>query len=365
MQKKLLFLILIITIVVTPCFATGMPVIDVAAIAQAVQTYVQQINQWQTQLKQWKSEFDRLQKAAEDLSNGDFTSILTGIASLSKQMSTWNLGSTIFNDKTLDKALNATGDGAYSLLAIMNDGELFSSYSNYWLKRIEQQVNKWSKDWEKFDNKGNSASQAIGKTGATGSNTTEIANLVLDYIKKSLTTGGDVAVEMANAINGFAEVFSIEPSEAAEMYKEIQEDKIKSATSNKAKNTKEIGSLIDSVSEEIASATMELAQLNSEEQKNAYEQAKLKLEQLNEKKQNYEKLLEWSRGMDEAIAKINNAQTDYEQAQEIKNAGKLAEETGNNLSSSYVQASQEQSIRVQSDFENIQSSFSVQGSSVK
>ena len=361
MRKKIILLFVVITLSITPCFA-NMPVIDVTAIAQAVTSYVQTIKEWKTQLKQWKSEFDRLQKASEDLASGDFTTILKGVASLTKQMSTWNLSSTLFEDDTLDRALNATGDGTYSLLNIMNDSEMFTKYSEYWLKQVEKQINSWSKEWDEVQNQGNDITQTIGGVGVTGSNATEMATRVLDLITKTLLYGGDVAGEIGDTINGFADAFNISPNEAYDMYKEIQEDTIKNSTNNKARSTKEIGELINDTADELAEAKEELSNINAEEQNNAYQKALYKVEQLEEKMTSYEKLLEWSRGMDSALKKIRDADTDYENAQAVKAAEKVVEQTGDNISTAQFQSAQQESNRVKNSVSSMPNS-PVQGAS--
>lgn len=78
--RKILITVLLLISTLIPAWATGMPVIDITAIANAIAEFSTTVQQYQKQVMQWKSEYDRLARAAESIARGDFDSILSGIS---------------------------------------------------------------------------------------------------------------------------------------------------------------------------------------------------------------------------------------------------------------------------------------------
>lgn len=78
--RKFLITVLLLISTLIPAWATGMPVIDITAIANAIAEFSTTVQQYQKQVMQWKSEYDRLARAAESIAKGDFDSILSGIS---------------------------------------------------------------------------------------------------------------------------------------------------------------------------------------------------------------------------------------------------------------------------------------------
>lgn len=78
--RKILITVLLLISTLIPAWATGMPVIDITAIANAIAEFSTTVQQYQKQVMQWKSEYDRLARAAKSIAKGDFDSILSGIS---------------------------------------------------------------------------------------------------------------------------------------------------------------------------------------------------------------------------------------------------------------------------------------------
>ena len=142
-KRKLLVLLLMLAIGVTPVFA-NMPVIDFTAIAQAITSYMQTIQEWNAQVQQWKSEYDRIAKAAKGIASGEFSEIIKSIGSLASQVSGWELGKTLSNGKDLyfDNALSSIGDGSYSLLALMSNTDLLMANYDTFMEIFEENAFK-------------------------------------------------------------------------------------------------------------------------------------------------------------------------------------------------------------------------------
>lgn len=102
MKKLAVFVFTIIMMVsVLPVFATGMPVIDISSITESITQFVTTVQQYNRQIQQWKSEYERLEKAAKQIAQGDYQSVISGLASITGQISKWNIGSTaqdVFNN---------------------------------------------------------------------------------------------------------------------------------------------------------------------------------------------------------------------------------------------------------------------------
>lgn len=95
-MKKLciVFFTIMLALSVLPVFATGMPVIDISSITESIAQFVQTVQQYNRQIQQWKSEYERLEKAAKQIAQGDYQNVVNGLASITGQLSKWNIGST-------------------------------------------------------------------------------------------------------------------------------------------------------------------------------------------------------------------------------------------------------------------------------
>lgn len=88
--RKFLITVLLLISTLVPAWATGMPVIDITAIANAIAEFSTTVQQYQKQVMQWKSEYDRLARAAKSIAKGDFDSILSGISQAATAISGYN-----------------------------------------------------------------------------------------------------------------------------------------------------------------------------------------------------------------------------------------------------------------------------------
>lgn len=315
--RKRILLILIISLAGVFTASANMPVIDVTAIAQAVTSYVQTIKEWNAQVQQWKSEFDRIEKAAKGLSSGDFTQIVSGLASLTTQMSSWHLSENLFNSYYIDKALSATGNGSYSLLRIMNNSQILENNIDYFVDTISSQIKKWSEK----DADGNSmwdniytSSGVLGTGAKAGSEAAGMSSLISNLLLNILKQGGDITTEAASIINEMAGIFQVSPEEYASFYKKIQKETLSQATDGKASDTSGIDSLRTKAESDLSAAVQEKAKLSAQEE-TAVQQAESKIASYEKLVAEYKELEDWSRKMDEAITGISENQSDYEAAQ--------------------------------------------------
>lgn len=119
MTKKILLFIMIVTLACTSLSATGMPVIDISSITESITQFVTTVQQYNRQIQQWKSEWERLERAAKQISSGDYQSVISGLASITGQISRWNVGST-----AQDVFRNFHG-------GVLNFDNFYKKYSSY------------------------------------------------------------------------------------------------------------------------------------------------------------------------------------------------------------------------------------------
>lgn len=293
---------------VSPVFA-NMPVIDITSIMQAVQGYVQSLQQWQAQLQQWKSEFDRIQKAAKGLASGDFTQVVSSIASLSKQASNWKLSEDMISDAYISNALSKTSDGAYSLLSMLNNSQLLVKKFDTFLDVIQTNAEKSRAQIEKMAEAGN----GLGAVGAWGSGGMEMSSSIVTMLMNILKSGGNIAKDFGDMWNDFATMFDVSPEEYAKIYKEILTETLQGAIPG-AKKSEDVFKEMQKQMDVIEKAKQELAGLNAEEQGNAYAQAQRKIEDAEKLYNEYSDLYKWAVRMESAIYQIEGTQQEYDAA---------------------------------------------------
>lgn len=293
---------------ISPVFA-NMPVIDVTAIAQAIQQYTQSIQQFQSQLQQWQSEFDRIQKAAKGLSSGNFTQIVSSVASLASQASRWKLTGDLITDTYISNAMSKTADGSYSLLRLMNNSEIFMRKIDMFTDIILQNAEKMENSVQKtVDGSMNVVEGAAGTASGMLGTANTMINMMNTLVKNGTLNN---LLEVGNIWNSFATMFDVSPSEYAKIYRELLTDTLLNATSNKARNSSELQKLIEEQDAIIKTANEEIAGLNAAEETNALNQANVKLYNAQSLRKDYQELLEWANSMENAIKEINANQTEY------------------------------------------------------
>ena len=308
LKKKIILFLLMIVMGVSPVFA-NMPVIDITSIMQAIQGYVQSLQQWQAQLQQWKSEFDRIQKAAQGLASGDFTQVVSSIASLSKQASSWKLSEDMISDAYISNALSKTSDGSYSLLSMLNNSQLLVKKFDTFLDVIQTNAEKTREKIGEMAEAGN----GLGAVGAWGSGGMEMSSSIVTMLMNILKSGGNIAKDFGNMWNDFATMFDVSPEEYAKIYREILVESLEGAIPG-AKKSEDVFAAMQKQQEVIATAKQELTGLNAEEQGNAYAQALRKIEDAEKLYEDYSELYKWAVQMETAIHQIEGTQQEYDDA---------------------------------------------------
>lgn len=139
--RKIGILVLLSFALSTPLYA-NMPVIDLSAIAQGVSQFLTTVQQYSRQIQQWKSEYDKMVKAAKAIASGDFSQIMSGIASFANQIAGWDS-----TNKYADSFLRNLGSSAKLTDTIykMSD-DLGDSLGNAWnwVTSIESPDDFWS-----------------------------------------------------------------------------------------------------------------------------------------------------------------------------------------------------------------------------
>lgn len=310
-KRKLLVLLLMLVIGVTPVFA-NMPVIDFTAIAQAITSYIQTIQEWNAQVQQWKSEYDRIAKAAKGIASGEFSEIIKSIGSLASQVSGWELGKTLSNGKDLyfDNALSSIGDGSYSLLALMSNTDLLmANYDTFMeifeenaFKSIEEKMNAAIND-DNLD--------GWDKSSAIMDGAESVINTIANSIGSLLTSGGAAAQSAADVWNNYSSFLNVSPERYAEVLEQMVKENIEKATGDKAHSAADILKLKGEQEQLVAQLEEKLKKLTSEDatQNNQLTAQKEAAERLIA---TYNDIYEWANGMESEITKIRNNQADYE-----------------------------------------------------
>lgn len=103
--KTLIVMAVLMALCGSCLFASGWPVMDVAAIFQSVRGYISDLQQYAQQIQKWKSEIEKAIQIAKSMASGDWDAVLSGVKSYCKQISSWGISS-----KYLDNFLNNLGD---------------------------------------------------------------------------------------------------------------------------------------------------------------------------------------------------------------------------------------------------------------
>lgn len=172
--RKIGILVLLSFALSTPLYA-NMPVIDLSAIAQGVSQFLTTVQQYSRQIQQWKSEYDKMVKAAKAIASGDFSQIMSGIASFANQIAGWDS-----TNKYADSFLRNLGSSAKLTDTIykMSD-DLGDSLGNAWnwVTSIESPDDFWSGLDTVGDVVGGVASSVSRNTSLLASYTGKIADL--------------------------------------------------------------------------------------------------------------------------------------------------------------------------------------------
>lgn len=277
-------------------FATGMPVIDVSAIAQAITEAVAAVQRWNQQLNQWKSEYDRLKAASEKIASGDFTAIVTGIGNLAGQLSGWADYAGIGR---AEDWLDSVEDGSYSLLGMLSNSKLL--VANYEI--LEKQV---SRNLERIQAEARNSGELIGDS------LFESGSFSLKSMMNLLQNGGNAVISGANLYNDIVDLFNVTPAELAEIYDNSMNKALQSAGyTDKADLQKKIAEL----QKEISEASAELMDMNAESNPTKYNDKKAEIDEKKNRLATMQNLLAWAGEMETEKAKLIEQQKEY-------NAGK-------------------------------------------
>lgn len=186
--RKIGILVLLSFALSTPLYA-NMPVIDLSAIAQGVSQFLTTVQQYSRQIQQWKSEYDKMVKAAKAIASGDFSQIMSGIASFANQIAGWDS-----TNKYADSFLRNLGSSAKLTDTIykMSD-DLGDSLGNAWnwVTSIESPDDIWSG----LDTVGN-------VVGGVASSVSRNTSLLASYTGKIADLGTRIAAMDQQLENG-------------------------------------------------------------------------------------------------------------------------------------------------------------------
>lgn len=297
--KKFFIVVLLIAGLGCPVFATGMPVVDVAAIAQAVAGFVQDVQNWSQQLQQWKSEYDRLKAASEKIASGDFTAIVTGIGNLANQMSGWADYAELGRESDW---LSNVGDSSYSLLKMLSSGKLLVANYSYLTEKMQ-------KNMETIHAKARNTAELTGDQFFAAS------DFSMKTILNTLQNGGSALVSGLDAYNGLAEninaLFEVSPKELAKMYDNTIDKALKASGIDKVED---IEVAIANNTKQIIKETEKLGSMDRTTQTRQYDEQAAMIQNLQNTNVNLANLKDWVTKMQEQKEKVLEKQKDYEQS---------------------------------------------------
>ena len=303
-------------------FATGMPVIDISAITQAITEAVAAVQRWNQQLNQWKSEYDRLKAASEKISSGDFTSIVMGIGNLAGQMSGWadyaGLGRA-------EDWLGDVEDGSYSLLNMLGNSKLM-------IANFEILERKMQDNMERIKAQSRNSAELAGDTMFEG------FSFSIKDMTNLLQNGGNAVISGAELWNDVMDLFNVTPKELAEIYDNSLNKALEGAGyTDRADLQKKIAEL----ESDILKAQAELMGMNSESSPAQYKDKQAEIEQMQKKLNGMNSLLAWANDMETEKAKLLEQQKEYNALQKDSEAvvtQKTKNEWGSQMEASFSKA---------------------------
>jgi hypothetical protein len=331
MAKKRIILVLLISLVGSLVFGTGMPVIDISAITQAITNALQEAQRWEQQIKQWQSEYDKAKKAVEGITSGDFTAVVSGIASLSGQLASISSQFSWAESSLWDERFDDVSDASYSLLDLMSHTELLVQNYDKIVDTFQENLAKTMSITDSYD----SATSLLNTTGT----------MQFDQIYNLLKNGGSMVVDGAEIVNSVADLFKISPKEAAQIYESSLNKSLKAAGYNS----------LDEVNEKIAELYKEYNDLETERLNYSTEDVQA-LSELDASEDNIssqiaqlEKLkTSYKNGM-ETVVSIKSNQGTYEEQQqeEVIQSLKTTSREAKNIANEYrLQYAQEQEQKI-------------------
>ena len=308
-------------------FGTGMPVIDVAAIAQAIQEAVSEVNRWNTRLRQWQSEYDRVKKAAEKITSGDFTQVVGGLASLTGQMAGWADG---LDWSGTSDWLESASDGSYSLLSMVSNAKLFLANQDRIIDVLQTNI-------EKAQDKSNVVEAGLDGTFALGSAT-------IGSLQNILNRGGGALLSGLQMTNDVLDLLKVSPLVYAQIYEENMEDGLQKAGFS---SFSDLTGKISDLEGEKSKQLQELQNISQSETPDMYSQVKAAIDSLDNEISNLKELKAWYLDMQNKLAEVKGGQKAYE-AQAKENADAEADgESRQDFMSSAIRADMEGDAKMQ------------------
>lgn len=283
MAKKRIILVLIISLVGSLVFGTGMPVIDISAITQAITSALQEAQRWEQQIKQWQNEYDKAKKAVEGISQGNFTSVVSGIASLSGQLVSINEELGWIDNARFNEFNQGLSDGSYSLLDLASNTQLLINNFDTISDILEENLAKTASASDAYDS-------ATGVLDGMGTAT-------FNSLYNLLRNGGNMVISGAEMVNSVSDMFNLNPEQLVEIYdNQMKQSMEKVGVSNYEglmskidEETKTATDIMNEISKLTSEDTTKVAQLNAklEEQKAILE----KLKTVKEKYEDYQEVI--------------------------------------------------------------------------
>lgn len=297
MAKKRVILVLLISLVGSLVFGTGMPVIDISAITQAITSALQEAQRWEQQIRQWQSEYDKAKKAIEGISSGDFTAVVSGIASLSGQLASINEEFGWIENARFNEFNSSLSDGSYSLLDLASNTQLL--INNY-----DKIVEAFQENLEKAINTTDSYDSVTGLLDATGT-------LQFDQVYNLLRNGGAMVVNGAEMVNSVSDMFNLNPEQVIEIYESQMESSMEKV---EVSSYDELNRKIDEETQKYTKLLEETSSLTSE-QPTAKAQAETRLQQQKETLEKLQQVKEMYEKYQEVLAKIESKIPEWEATQ--------------------------------------------------
>lgn len=351
--KKRLLIIVAVVCMMFQLPATGMPVIDISAIAQAVTQYITTIQNWNQQLQHWKEEYDRLKQASAQIVSGDFTAVMRGIGNLAGQMAGWakyhgleDASQWGYNVKT----------GSYSLLNLISNSELL--LANWDLLESQFKTNQ-----ARIEESARNDGEYLGDSLFNVSDTT------LKGVVSTLTGFGNLMGSGASLYNSVAEninaLFEVSPSELVKVYDETIQKALKQEG---YKDYEDFKKKMSKQKNKIQDIERELAKIDPSTSAMQYSQKQAQIEVEKMEYEKMETLDTWYKEMQYNKKEIENNQPEYEKKEEEEIKKKQEEEkkeVKDTINAAYNETVRTNQEMMAERLEEILSDFALSGFSQK
>lgn len=288
-MRKFFCILVILFVGLNSVFSMGMPVIDISSITTAIGNFAQTLKQYEREIAKWKDEYDRLAKAAKDISSGDYTTVIKGIARMAGQISDWGMFS-YFGETNLDDALSNVQAGSYDLLKIsryVGIGGMASIFSKN-QELLNQMINR------------NITLQNLNLQDGVDTKFNN-ASAVMKYLSRTLTDTAGLLNSSADLSNNVIDLFTLSPEET----KQILESAKKYVLEDFGGSNEGLNEQIKAKQQELIKYQNDLIDINSAEEPTLYNRTKDLIDQVISEITTLQQVQDWVNGVDQNIININ------------------------------------------------------------